>query len=374
MSKKRVLLMYISKNSGHHHASSAIENAIHELSDDVETLNVDSFCYTNPILEKIVSRTYMSIIKRTPDVWGYLYDNPRIVKKTQKLREAIHRYNSTKMKKLLEGFAPKAVICTQAFPCGIVADYKKTYRKDILLTGALTDYAPHSYWICGEEVDLYFVPSEETRERLMLNGIPSEKINLTGIPIDPKFKKIIDKKKIADSLSLSQTEPIVLVMGGSQGIGPIIEIIKALNNSGAGFQIIVVCGRNNKLRNILLRKSRKLKKKMVVLGYADNIDEIMAVSSLIISKPGGITISEAMSKGLPIIIVRPIPGHESMNTDYLVRNKVAIKAERLQDLEIFITELLQNPSSLKNMQLKAKEFSRPDSALDVARMVLQRIM
>ncbi len=365
--------MYISNNSGHHHASLAIENAIHELSDDVETLNVNSFCYTNPILEKIINKAYLSIIKRKPEVWGYLYDNPKVVKKTRRLRESIHKYNSHKMQSLLDEFKPQAVICTQAFPCGIVADLKKTYGSNILLAGVLTDYAPHSYWIY-DNVDMYFVPSEETKARLLLNGIPYEKIHLTGIPIDVKFKKIYDREKILNSLGLSRDIPVILVMGGSQGLGPIREIITMLDNSDINLQIIVATGSNKRLKRCLERRRSAFKKKIVILGYTENICELMDVSSLLISKPGGITISEALAKGLPILILKPIPGHEEMNTNQLLKHGVAVKLGRLQDVVTVARELLSNTPLLQNMRERARKFSRPSSASDIAKRVLERIM
>ena len=371
--KKRVLLMYITEHSGHHRASTAIENAFHELTDDVETLNVNSFRYTNPILEKIITKTYMSVIRRRPEVWGYLYDNPRVVQRTQKLKEAIHRFNSQKMKHLLEDFKPQAVVCTQAFPCGMVSDCKKTMGNNIMLTGVLTDYAPHSYWLY-DNVNTYYVPSEETKERLVSNGVPKEKIKFTGIPVDTRFKKIIDRQKVFNSLGLDSSRPIVLIMGGSQGMGPIGDILKVLNNSTENFQIIVASGGNKKLFKYLKRLEPRFKKKTIILGFAENINELMDISSIVISKPGGITTSEALAKGLPILIVKPIPGHEQMNTDHLVKHKVGIKVDNVHDIDVFIKELFSNPSALQNMKKRVKAFSKPDSALDIAKDILERIM
>lgn len=373
MGKKRILLMYISANSGHHSASLAIEKAFRELSSDIEIMNVNSFHYTNPILEKIVNRAYMGVIRRTPEVWGYLYDNPKIVKRTQSLRESIHRYNSQKTKVLLENFNPDAVICTQAFPCGIVADYKKTSGSRVMLAGVLTDYAPHSYWLY-DNVDIYFVPSREAKERFVSNGVSADRIYLTGIPIDPKFKKILDRKKIMGSLGLSEEKPVVLIMGGSQGIGPIKDLLKILNKSSLHFQIIVVAGGNKKLHRYLKKIAPRLDKKTFVFGYANNIDELMEISSVIITKPGGITISEALAKGLALFIVKPIPGQEQMNTEHLIKNRVAIRVDNLQDTGIFIKELLSNREALKNLRERAREFSKPSSALDIAKTILTKLM
>ncbi len=373
MSKKRVLLMYISENSGHHRASVSIENALKKLSDDIETVSINSFCYTNPILERIVNSTYMSVIKRKPEFWGYLYDNPGIVKKTQRLKDSIHRYNSQKMKNLIDKVDPDAVICTQAFPCGIMADFKKTYGYDTLLAGVLTDYAPHSYWLY-DAVDMYFVPSEEARERLMINGIADSRITLSGIPIDPKFTMVNDKGKIRESFSLAADDPVILVMGGSQGLGPIRDIIRTLDNIKNNFQIVAVAGTNKKLYRYLSRLSGRLKKRLIVISYTDRIDELMDVSSAIITKPGGITISESLSKGLPILIVRPIPGQEALNTEHLVKHKVGIKIQAMSDLETVVSELLSNRDALFSMQQRAKESAKPDSAFKVAHAILERIM
>jgi len=364
--------MYISDSSGHHSASVAIEKAFGILSDNIEVKNVNSFYYTNPILEKLVNRAYMGVIRRTPEVWGYLYDNPKIVQRTQKLRNSIHRYNSQKTQRLLEDFKPDAIICTQAFPCGVIADYKKTSGSEVFLSGVLTDYAPHSYWLY-DNVDLYFVPSEKTRERFLTDGIRLDKIQVTGIPIDPKFNEVVDRKSIIDSLKLSHKEPVILIMGGSQGVGPIRDIIRMLERCDEKFQMVVVSGHNKRLHSYLKKAAPRLVKKTIVFGYAENIDALMEISSLIITKPGGITVSEALAKSLPLLIIKPIPGQEQMNTNHLIENKVAIRINNIQEGEIFVKELLSKPEALSNIQRRAREFSRPNSALDIAKTVLERI-
>ena len=140
---KRVLLLYISNNSGHHRATLAIQEALYLLSPDLRIMNINCFNYTNPVLEKVINSTYNKVIKIKPEVWEYLYDNPKIVKRSQKLRSMIHKFNSKKLKKLIKKFNPEAIACTQAFPCGMIADFKKTYNLEIRLVGVLTDYYPH---------------------------------------------------------------------------------------------------------------------------------------------------------------------------------------------------------------------------------------
>lgn len=373
MSKKRILLLYISKNSGHHRASLALEKAFRELSDNIETACINSFRYTNPVLEKVIGKTYMSVIRRRPEFWGRIYDNPKVVKKTEKLKAAIHKYTSRKAKTLLEDFRPDAIVCTQAFPCGIMADYKKTKSAKFLLAGILTDYAPHAYWLY-DSVDIYFVPSEETKERLVINGIAKDRVEVSGIPIDPKFKKAIDGEKVLESFGLSAEKPALLIMGGSQGLGPIKEIIKELDRVKTDFQTLIVTGGNARLYRYLRRFAPRLSKKTVVLGYAENIDELMAAASLVISKPGGITISEALAKSLPMLIVKPIPGQEEMNTEYLLKNKIAVRVKNLQDVAGCVSRLLSSADALQNMRENAGLFSRPSSSTNIARSILERII
>lgn len=370
MAGKRALLLYISEHSGHHSASRAIEETLHKLDPGIETLNINSFNYTNPILEKIINRTYMSVIKRRPEIWDYLYDNPKVLKNTQKLREIIHRFNTDKLKGLLDDFKPDIIICTQAFPCGQIADYKKSFNLHIPLFGILTDYAPHSYWIY-DNVDKYIVPSEETGKKLIDDGIDPSRIEPYGIPISTKFISQLDRLSICRRLGAEPDVPSVLIMGGTQGLGPIKELMRILDRTPLDLQIIVVTGTNKKLHKWL--KSRYFRKKVWSFSYAENIDELMMISTLIITKPGGITTAEALSKGLPMLIVTPLPGQEAMNTRYLLKEGVAVKAENPEDAVILLKELLYNKDKLRIMSEKSLKISRPDSSIRIANLVLETI-
>lgn len=359
-------------DSGHHRATLAIEKAFHLMRADIDTLNVNSFNYTNPILEKIINRTYMGVIRQKPEFWGYLYDNPKIIKNVKKLRESIHKHNASRLKQLIESFDPDAVICTQAFPCGMVADYKANANRNLALFGVLTDYAPHSYWIF-DKVDGYFVPSKETGDRLIHNGVLFDKVIESGIPVDPHFKIPKDKSLVLKKLNLSVEKPIILMMGGSQGHGPLKEAYQSLIKTKTDFQILVITGKNKSALRWFKRRERNSCKKLIALPFVNNTDELMEIATILISKPGGITTAEAFVKGVPLCIINPIPGHESMNADHLLRNNVAIKIEQPSDTGIIIEELFYNRDKLTELSLNAKRFSKPDSAEIIARHVLNHI-
>ena len=367
--KRKVLLMYITKVSGHRQATLAIQRALRELDDSVEAPGVNGFGYTYPILEKVVNRAYMSVIKRTPKVWDYLYDNPNVVKKSQSIKKFLHKTSHKKIAKLLGEYNPDTIVCTQAFPCGMVADYKTAHNLKVTLIGVLTDFAPHSYWI-NEGVDYYVVPDDEARDRFIKKGVSPDSIKVYGIPIQSKFAVQLDKEPIAQTLGLDLTIPIILIMGGGQGLGPIKEVVSCLENIDSPLQIIVITGVNQKLQKWLEKERKHFTKKLINYDYATNVDELMEIATLIITKPGGLTTSECLAKGLPMIIVNPIPGQEMRNTDFLLKNGMGIRIDKTSDVGEEIELLLKSPERLALMRKAALAFGKPHAAYDVARLIL----
>lgn len=370
LSTKKILLLYISILSGHHRAAMAVEKALKFLNPDAQVFSINSFNYTNPILEKIINKAYMGIIKKTPEVWEYLYDNPKIVKKTQNLKELIHRHNSSKMKGLIEDFKPDVIACTQAFPCGMVADYKSTFKSSIPLVGVLTDFYPHSYWIY-EAIDRYVVASEEAKAKLLENGIAADKIYVYGIPIDISFTERLSQSQIFKHHGLKDGIKTILVMGGSGGLGPIKRIVAALDRINTPIQIIIVTGTNARLYAYFNRRISRFRNKVLVAGYANNISEFMTISDLVITKPGGLTVSEALSKSLPIVIVNPIPGQEAKNTQFLTQKRAAVRADNEEELAVLVENLCRMPSKLKAMKAQAAALSKPESAINIAKLILE---
>ncbi len=370
MSKFRVLILYISEVSGHRKAAMAIENSLRLLNPEVETLNLNAFNYTYPTTEKIVNQLYLSIVKRTPGIWDYLYDNPSVVKKTQKIKEFIHKQNFPKLERLFSEFRPHAVVCTQAFPCGMVADFKKTYKNHLPLIGVLTDYAPHSYWVY-DNVNCYVTPSQEVKEGFIRKGVPAEKINVFGIPIDARFSQVHNREDLARKFGLSLDKPVILAMGGGQGLGPLPKIVSAFKKMRIDSQLVVVAGSNQNLYNKLKRKIKKQKKKIILFGFVDKIEELMEISTLIITKAGGLTTAEALAKGLPMVIIKPLPGQEEINTTYFLNKGAAVKITDDTRVTQFIQGLLLSPSTLKAMQEAALRMSKPSASADIAKLVLE---
>ncbi|MDD5423751.1 MAG: glycosyltransferase [Candidatus Omnitrophica bacterium] len=370
MAKRKVLLLHISENSGHQKAAIALEKAVKILEPESEVMVIDSFNYTNPLLEKVIHRTYMGVIKNRPEVWEYLYDNPKVFKGMRRLRDLIHRFNSGKLKTLLEEFRPDAIACTQAFPCGMIADYKASFGLHAPLIGVLTDCYPHSYWFF-DAVDYYIVNSETATDIFVKHGIPKDKIKVYGIPIDPKFAENVDCSRVRAKLGFTDAVPTVLIMGGGQGLGPIAELVNELNRIKHPIQAIVVTGSNRRLFEWLERRKPSLAMKTAVQGMVSNVDELMAVSSLIVTKPGGLTISESLAKELPIVILNPIPGQEAKNSEFLLKNGAAVKANSASDAALLTEALITHRPKLEQMRRNAGRLAKPNSSIDIARLILE---
>ena len=361
--------MYISEVSGHRSAAMAIEKALKTLSGETEIMSINAFGYTNPIAERIINHIYMGVIQKMPKIWDFLYDNQAIIKRVEKIKHAINKANSTKLKKLFDQFNPDVIVCTQAFPCGMVADFKKAYNSKINLVAVLTDYIPHSYWIY-DQINHYISPSDEVTLRLVEKGVSLDKIKTLGIPFDHKFTKEVNRKVARDKLNLELDLPTILIMGGGHGLGPLESVIDSLDKSKSKFQEIIVTGINKKLYTTLRKKISKSSKKIVLLGFVDNINELMSISDLIITKPGGITTAEALVKKLPMIIIKPIPGQEANNTAYLMQKGAAVKVDNPKDINLVVEELLNSPEKLEKMRQAAHGISKPNSSLDIARLIL----
>jgi len=204
----------------------------------------------------------------------------------------------------------------------------------------------------------------------MKKGVSLEKIKPLGIPFDPKFNQPVSREEIIQRYKLDARLPNILIMGGGQGLGPIKTMVNSLEKAKNDFQEIIVTGTNKKVYKSLKKKIRKLKKKALLFGYANNIHELMSISDLIITKPGGVTTAEALAKNLPMIIVKPIPGQEASNAAYLTEENAALRIDRAKDIGILIEDLLSNRNKLNRLRESAQRISKPRASSDIAQLLL----
>lgn len=366
MAGRRILLMYITTSSGHHRASCAIEQTIKRLDPGATVVAVDAFEYTSRFVRSAISHSYFSLIRHQPDVWEYLYDNPAVHQRVQQLRTLLHRYHAGKFKQLLETVRPDVIACTQAYPCGVVADFKKHHNVRTPLVGVLTDYAPHLYWF-HDTVDVYVVPSEQVKQRFITRGVEPQRVRVFGIPIDPQFTEPVDRDAVARSLGLDLSRPTILIMGGGSGFGRIREIVMSLDSLPYPCQLVVLLGTNRTLRAWF--QAQHFRHRVVPLGYTSDVYRLMEIATILVSKPGGMTTSEALAKQLPLVIVNPIPGQEAYNARFLLSQGAAVQAASIDMVRQTVRDLLENPAQLEAMRKRDAELAHPDAATHTARLL-----
>ena len=231
----------------------------------------------------------------------------------------------------------------------------------------MTDFDAHALWIF-RHVDWYFVACEETKAYLSEIGVPAESIHVTGIPVDPSFSNDIPREKARELLGLDLGRKTILVSAGGFGVGPVESIVQEIQKIKYPIQTVVICGKNEKLKERLngnVPQSHPVK----VLGYTSEMSTWMAASDLIVGKPGGLTTSEALARGLIMVIVNPVPGQEERNSDHLLEEGAAIRCNNLAALAYKIEALLLDNDRFNNMQNAVQRIRRPHAAFDIASVV-----
>lgn len=370
INENRVLIFYITEHSGHHSAASAVAKALKLKCSACKVLCVNAFKQIFPVIERLVHVLYLTVIKKVPVIWERMYDNPGFFNKSRFIKNFVNRIGAEKIKPFVDSFDPQVIICTQAFPCGIAAEYKKKFNKKVLLIGVLTDFSPHSYWIY-EGVDYFIVPTRESKQMLVWKGVDERKILTFGIPIDPKFNISCDRAQLLKQYGLKSEIPVVLVMGGGRGLGPIKDLLAELDSSRLDLQIIIVCGVNASLHDWVQGKS--FKKKVLKFAFTDQIDCLMSMACVVITKPGGVTTAEVLAKKRPMIILNPIPGQEVRNTDFLEKNNVAVKIDSPSQVSGAIEKILKKRDDESDSIASFQHLAKPEASLELSGFVLEQI-
>ena len=391
----RILIATVTAGGGHIAAAAALEEAWRALRPDDTVERLDLIKFFSPLHKKIHADGYVQLVERAPELWGMLFgktDNPRVARRLSKLRRAFPSNSRKKFARHLKQFKPDAVLCTHYLPLETLGLLKSsegrvTRRRNLIakmgargtrpseswkhpfVVSIVTDFEAHALWM-DSCVDLYCVAAEETRARLVARGATAANAVATGIPIAAKFLSKSDPRAVRKQYGLRDDQPVLLVLGGGFGMGPVAEILAELDKVPGQFQTLVVTGRNEELRRKLATQTRR--HPTHVLGYSTNMHELMAVADLIITKPGGLTTSEALALGKPLFILNPIPGQEAANSDFLLERGAAAKANRVEDLPFRIEKLLGS-KKLAEMARAAKSLGCPQSATVVCQEVLKRL-
>ncbi len=369
----KVLVTYVPAGSGHQRAADGIFAALQRAGGQVEPERVDALNGCDSCYRWSFDRGYLDLIQRAPAVWGLSYHLTDL-RAFRRGIQRLHRLNNAWHAAGLGRFFAEAkadwIIGTHFLPMEVAGSLKVRGKISSRLISVITDYRPHTLWI-APGIDLYAVASERTKEELIQRGVPEERIRVTGIPVDPRFTASLDRESLRRRFELKQDRFTILVGSGGAGTGPIQRLVRLLGRIPKPIQLIVVAGRNDALVRELEGLRPQMPHPMKVCGFVNNMEELMEVSDLLISKPGGLTCAEGMAKGLPFLLIEPIPGQESRNAAALVQMGAAALASRLEEVPEQVQAFLRDPERLRRLSQKAREIGRPDAAEKIARMALE---
>jgi processive 1,2-diacylglycerol beta-glucosyltransferase len=369
----RVLIISVSAGAGHLRAAQAVEKAFSLLDAAKEVRNVDALQYTNKLFHELYSKAYIDIVGKTPEIWGWLYDHFDKPWHNERRRLAFDKLNTRPFVKMLEEYQPDMTVCTHFLPAGIISWLKEKHRLYTRQAITITDFDIHAMWLC-RHYEHYFVALNETKAHLEELGVPSDKVTVSGIPIDPVFAEHKDKVEMRRKLGLDTLLTTILVSAGGFGVGPIERLIQSLAKLYHEVQVVAICGKNEELKGrideLLAELPTATPVKFKSIGFTNEMDSYMSAADLVLGKTGGLTTSEALAKGLGFVIVDPIPGQEQRNADHLLEEGAAIKCNNWPVLAYKIDKLLDNPQHLAQMQSKALSLARPSAANDIVEKLI----
>ncbi len=369
MTQKRVAILTLSVGSGHVRASEVVQRAIYDGADPIQTRVVDVLEGAHRWFLWLYVRPYWWMLRYAPWLWRRLFERRQVNVHHSTAPHWVFRRGCRQVLKQLQNYAPHLVIATEIGAAEIAALGKRDGWFDAPILAVQTDFHAEPPWV-QPEIDAYCVASEEARKQLTGWGVSPNRVLLCGIPVDPAFSLPFEKAELARALGLDARRPVVLVMGGGMGPAPLDEIIESLELCGLPLQVIAVAGRNRSLRERLERLQGKVALDLHLFGWTDTVPELMAVADLLITKPGGLTASEALAAGLPMILTHPIPGPEERHVRYLVRKGLAVYAPNLVDIPRLTNRLLSDSEERDAMRKRAREWARPDAAHAIAQVAV----
>lgn len=354
-------------------AADAVERAISLVAPDCEVRNVDVLEYTNPLFRRLYGKAYIDMVQSMPGVLGWMYDTLDKPWENERRRLALDRLNTRPLVSLLKRERPDVAVCTHFLPSEIISWLTAKGKIDFPQAIVVTDFDAHAMWLC-RNYSRYFVALDETRVHLERIGIAADRIDVSGIPIDPVFEIAKDKIEMRRKFGLDADRLTIIVSAGGFGVGKIEPLLRALGELRTPAQVIAVCGRNEALRRELEVLARNEldsgNVRFFPIGFTTQMDEYMSASDIIVGKPGGLTTAESLAKGLIFCIVNPIPGQEERNSDHLLENGCAIKCNNLSVLAHKIDKLASDRERFGAMKHNVARFARPDAARRIARRVL----
>lgn len=369
---KSFLLVTASIGSGHEKAAAAIAAGIRQSFPDARLETVDFTSWHTSVINACMKNCYLKMLAFVPNLYEFMYHFTAGKKKGGFVQNVLAYAMSRAIKKLIRKYQPDAIICTHPFPAEAASHLSAEWRKRFFSAAVITDYSVHQMWICPH-MDAYFVGCEFMKKQLVADGIRENIIHVTGIPVDDIFHSHPSKEKCRELLGLEADQPVILMMGGGLGLGNMIPALEQLESIKERLQVLVAAGRNAELHQkaeILAAASHHAVK---VFGYTDKISQMMGAADILVTKPGALTLTEAMSMHLPMVLHEPIPGPETDNARYMSGCGAAVWLHAGDNLAYILQNLLTNSCLLTYMSLAAMKHGRSEAVQDIIDVIRSHV-
>lgn len=368
MSGKNILVVTASMGSGHNKAANAVAEAI-KRKYPVNKINVIDFMSTETAyFNSLVKDIYLKMLDHTPSVYEFFYKFTSDSTKGSTIQSVFAHAMKKDMRELIKKYEADMVICTHPFPCAAASYLKQTGEINIPLITVMTDFCVHQFWLY-KNIDIYFTANDLLKKEMVNQGLLEERIFVTGIPVGYNFRVDYNRDDLLAKFKLEKDKPVALIMGGGLGLGGVKNALCQLERLKKDIQILVITGANVALWSEMNEYAQHSKHKIFVWGYSHNIQEFMSVATFLISKPGALTISEALTRELPMILHDPIPGPEVDNAKFVSDNGAAIWVKHQDTLDAVVREVLSDATILPKLRNNAKVLKKPYASDNIADVI-----
>lgn len=306
------------------------------------------------------------MVKTIPQMYRFLYNRAEVATEVGPFRAWVHQFTATNLRPLMQELRPDVVICTHAFPCGVMAEYKKQFADAPPVMGVVTDFAVHAFWI-HTNIEGYAVATPEMRATLIARGVQRDRIAVSGIPVRGDFAQAQpDRDALRERLGLPLDRSTVLIMGGGLGMGPLEAIMQALDRVETPLCALAIVGRSARSEQRVLEHAHKVRYPVRVVRFVNNVHDYMHAADVLVTKPGGLTSAEALVAQVPMVLFKPLPGQEERNTRYLVQKRAALRAKNTADLARTVEALLGSAEKRGAMRAAMEQLGKPHASAEIA--------
>jgi processive 1,2-diacylglycerol beta-glucosyltransferase len=366
---RRVLILAAGIGSGHNIAAGVLESCFRAAPEVDAVQRLDILESTNEVYRTLYDDGYFALVEAAPWLvgWGYDANDPPF--KLAHWTSLWDRINTTATSKAIRAFRPDIVVCTHFLPTRLVSLMLTRGVLEATLAVVTTDYDFQGLWL-SSAFNHFFVARDETKAHMAAIGVPSDRITVSGIPVRPGLGDSVNREAILQRYDLRPDRPILLISAGAAGGEYTQTIVQQTFRMHNDFQAVVVCGRNAQLKTQIEGLVAMRRNQYRVLGYTNDMPDLIRAATLFVGKPGGLSSSECMAAGLPMVLIHPIPGQEVRNSDFLLEEGAAVRCNYETTVGYKIDQLLAEPDRITRMAESARRIGRPEAGPQIASQVL----